>query len=83
MREKGEKDVVRQARSQFPKLTVEMLVRNGTIKEFQEKPTWDQYVDEKTTEEREMWVHVTRKWTADLKKCRVLVAEEDGLGLWP
>lgn len=82
MRTKGEMDVVRQARSQYPRLTVEMLIRDGTIKEFQEKPTWEQYVDEKTTEEREMWHHVTRKWTQDLRKCRVLVAEEDGLGLF-
>ena len=74
---------MRQAKKQYPSLTVEMLIRDGTIKEFQEKPPWAQYCDEKTTEEREMWIHVTRKWTQDLKKCRVLVAEEDGLGLWP
>lgn len=83
LRGKGENDVERQARKQYPSLTVEMLIRDGTIKEFQAKPTWEQYLDEKTTEEREMWHHVTRKWTQDLKKCRVLVAEEDGLGLWP
>lgn len=83
MRERGEEDVIKQARIQYPKLTVEMLIRDGTIKEFQDKPTWDQYIDEKITEEREMWLHVTRKWTQDLKRCRVLVAEEDGLGLFP
>lgn len=83
MRQRGDEDVMRQAKKQYPSLTVEMLIRDGTIKEFQEKPTWAQYCDEKTTEEREMWIHVTRKWTQDLKKCRVLVAEEDGLGLWP
>lgn len=83
MRTKSEQDAVKQARTQYPKLTVEMLIRDGTIKEFQEKPTWEQYVDEKTTEEQELWHHVTRKWTQDLKRCRVLVAEEDGLGLLP
>ena len=82
MREKGEDDMAKQARAQYPKLTVEMLIRAGTIKEFQKKPTWEQYVDEKITEEREMWHHVTRKWTQDLKRCRVLVAEEDGMGLF-
>lgn len=83
MRVKGEQDVIKQARVQYPKLTVEMLIRDGTIKEFQDKPTWERYVDEKTTEEQELWHHVTRKWTQDLKRCRVLVAEEDGLGLLP
>ena len=78
---KGEAGAVKQAKMQYPKLTVEMLIRNGSIKEFQEKPTWQQYADEKITEEREMWHHVTRKWTQDLLRCRVLVAEEDGLGL--
>ena len=82
MRTKGESDAVKQARIQYPSLTEEMLIRAGTIKEFQKKPTWDEYVDEKVTEEREMWHHVTRKWTQDLSKCRVLVAEEDGLGLF-
>jgi len=58
-----------------------MLIRGGCIKEWQSKPTWEAYVDEKVTEEREMWYFVTRKWTQDLKRLRVLVAEEDGLGL--
>jgi len=81
-RQKGEEDVVRSARAEYPMLTEEMLIRGGCIKEWQKKPTWEAYVDEKTTEEREMWHHVTRKWMQDLKKCRVLVAEEDGLGLF-
>lgn len=83
MRSKGQADVVKQARERYPKLTVEMLIRDGTIKEFQEKPTWEQFLDEAVTEEHELWHHVTRKWTQDLQKCRVLVAEEDGLGLLP
>lgn len=82
MREKGEADTYRQAKKEHPKLTEEMLIRGGCIKEWQKKPTFDQYADEKVTEEREMWHHVTRKWTQDLKKLRILVAEEDGLGLW-
>lgn len=81
MRQQGELEVTRQARKEYPQLTVEMLVRNGCIKEWQAKPSWAAYLDERKTEEREMWLHVTRKWTQDLKKARVLVAEEDGLGL--
>lgn len=83
MRSKGESDAYRQAAKEHPRLTVEMLIRGGNIKEWQEKPTLEQYTDEKLTEEREMWVHVTRKWTQDLKRARVLVSEEDGLGLLP
>lgn len=81
MRTMGEANVVRQARKEYPSLTMESLIRAGCIREFQAKPTWEQYADEKTTEEREMWFHVTRKWTQDLRRCRVLVAEEDGMGL--
>ena len=82
MRGKGQTEAIRQAKKEYPSLTTEMLVRAGCIKEFQRKPTWDEYVDEKLTEDREMWHHVTRKWTQDLKRCRVLIAEEDGLGLF-
>lgn len=81
MRTKGEADAYRQAAKEHPRLTTDMLIRGGNIKEWQEKPTFEAYADEKITEEREMWVHVTRKWTQDLKRVRVLVAEEDGLGL--
>lgn len=81
LRSKGETDVLRQAKIEHPKLTEEMLIRNGCIKEWQDKPTLAAYLEERVTEERQMWHHVTRKWTQDLRKCRVLVAEEDGLGL--
>jgi len=81
LRQKADRDVTREAKVEYPSLTGEMLVRNGMIKEWQAKPTLDKYVDERRTEEREMWLHVGRKWTQDLKKARVLVAEEDGLGL--
>lgn len=74
---------MRGARAEYPRLTEEMLIRGGCIKEWQTKPSWEQYAEEKVTEEREMWVHVTRKWMQDLKRCRVLVSEEDGLGLFP
>jgi hypothetical protein len=59
-----------------------MLVSPGRQwEDWQTKPTLESYMEEKRSEERQMWLHVTRKWTQDLKKVRVLVAEEDGLGL--
>lgn len=76
-------DVTRNAKLEFPNLKCEMLVKDGRVwEEWQSKPSLDKYLDEKRTEEREMWVHVTRKWTQDLRNARVLVAEEDGLGLF-
>jgi hypothetical protein len=61
-----------------------MLVRNGRIRENWESDlTLDKYVNEKRQEEKQMWLHVVRKWTQDLKKVRVLVSEEAGLGLMP
>ena len=38
-------------------------------------------MDEKLQEEKEYWHHLTRKWTQDLRRAKILVAEEDGLGL--
>lgn len=68
--------------AEYPHLTSEMLVRDGRIwEDWQTKPTLDKYVEEKRSDEKQLWLHVTRKWTQDLKKLRVLVAEEDGLGL--
>ena len=43
--------------------------------------TLEKYVSEKRQEEKEMWLHVVRKWTQDLRKLRVLLAAEDGLAL--
>jgi len=82
-REKSDREAISSARSQFPHLTSEMLVRNGRVwEDWQTKPTLEKFVEEKRVEERQMWLHVTRKWTQDLKKGRVLVSEEDGLGLF-
>lgn len=59
-----------------------MLVRNGRVwEDWQHKPTLEHFIEEKRVEERQMWLHVTRKWAQDLKKTRILVSEEDGLGL--
>lgn len=70
------------AKAEYPHLTCEMLVSDGRVwEDWQTKPTLEEYVEEKRSDERQMWLHVTRKWTQDLKKVRVLVAEEDGLGL--
>jgi ribosomal protein L19E len=74
--------VTLQAKKEFPHLRGEMLVRNGRIREdWESNLTVDMYIMEKRTEEKEMWLHVIRKWTQDLKKLRVLLLEEDGLGL--
>lgn len=82
LRIKADKEVTASAVVQFPHLTGEMLVRNGRMwEDWQTKPTLEKFIEEKRSDERQMWVHVTRKWTQDLKKARVLVAEEDGLGL--
>jgi len=79
---RADKEATAEALAQYPHLTSEMLVRDGRIwEDWQTKPTLEQFVEEKRTDARQMWLHVTRKWTQDLKKMRVLVAEEDGLGL--
>ncbi|KEF55308.1 uncharacterized protein A1O9_08962 [Exophiala aquamarina CBS 119918] len=81
-REKSDRDAIASAKAQFPHLTTEMLVRNGRVwEDWQTKPTLEKFIEEKRIEEKQMWLHVTRKWTQDLKKGRVLVSEEDGLGL--
>jgi hypothetical protein len=70
------------ARKQYPSLQAEQLVKNGRSQaEWEGKMTLERYVDEKRQEEKEYWFHLTRKWTQDLRKSKVLVAEEDGLGL--
>jgi len=82
-RDTGDREATAQAKAEFPHLTGEMLVRNGRIREdWQSNLTLEKYVEEKRTDERQMWLHVVRKWTQDLKKVRVLVSEEDGLGLF-
>jgi len=81
-REKADREAIASARKQFPHLTTDMLVRNGRVwEDWQTKPTLESFVEERRVEERQMWLHVTRKWTQDLKKGRVLISEEDGLGL--
>lgn len=80
-RDSGDYEAILKARSEHPRLSHEELIRAGSIREWQEKPSLEQYIDEKRTEERELWFNVTRKWTQDLRRARVLVAEEDGLGL--
>ena len=81
-RTQGDREVTRQARNEFPHLKGEMLVRNGRIRENWESDlSLEKYIEEKRLDEKQMWLHVIRKWTQDLKKIRVLVSEEDGLGL--
>ncbi|KIW39460.1 uncharacterized protein PV06_08071 [Exophiala oligosperma] len=83
LRMKSDREAILRARAEHPHLTSEKLVRNNgrQWEEWQPKPTLEAYIDEKRSDERQMWLFVTRKWTQDLKKSRVLVAEEDGLGL--
>jgi hypothetical protein len=82
LRARGDREVTLQAKKEFPHLRGEMLVRNGRIREdWESNLTLDMYIMEKRTEEKEMWLHVMRKWSQDLKKLRVLLLEEDGLGL--
>lgn len=81
-RAQGDRDVAAAARAEYPHLKAEQLVRNGRAQDgWQGKLTCERYVEEKRQDERELWLFVTRKWTQDLKSCRVLVAAEDGLAL--
>jgi len=81
-RMKADRDATATALAQYPHLTSEMLVKDGRVwEDWQTKPSLEGFVEEKRSDERQLWLHVTRKWTQDLKKVRVLVAEEDGLGL--
>ena len=78
----GDREAVSSAKAEFPHLTSDMLVRNGRVREnWESRLTLEKYITEKRTEEKQMWCFVIRKWTQDLKQCRVLVNEEDGLGL--
>jgi hypothetical protein len=78
----GDNEATSSAKAEFPHLKGEMLVRNGRIREdWESNLTLEKYVWEKRTEEKQMWHNVIRKWTQDLKKVKVLLAEEDGLGL--
>jgi hypothetical protein len=70
------------AHRQYPSLKAEQLVKNGRPQtEWEGKLTLERYVEEKCQEEREFWHHLTRRWTQDLRKAKILVAEEDGLSL--
>ena len=81
-RRQGDREVTLQARKEYPSLRGEMLVHNGRIREnWESNLTLETYISEKRTDEKQMWHHVVRKWTQDLGKLRVLVSEEDGLGL--
>jgi len=76
------REAVASAKRQYPHLTCEMLVSPGRQwEDWQTKPSLEKYVEEKQSDERQLWLHVTRRWIQDLKKVRILVAEEDGLGL--
>ena len=82
LRREADKEAYTSAKKQFPHLTSDMLVRNGRSQAALEyKMTLERYVEEKRIEEKQTWLFITRKWTQDLKKVGVLVAEEDGLGL--
>jgi len=82
LRDDNIREACSSARAQYPHLTAEQLVKNGKSQEAWEgKLTLERYIDEKQQEEREYWHHLTRKWTQDLRKARILVAEEDGLSL--
>lgn len=82
LRSIGDAEAASSAKAEFPHLRGEMLVRNGRIREdWESHLTLDKYIAEKRTEEKQMWHHVIRKWTQDLRKLNILVAEEDGLGL--
>lgn len=78
----GDQEAVALAKSEFPRLRGEMLVRNGREREdWQHTVTLESYISEKRTDEKQMWHWVIRKWTQDLKKLKILISEEDGLGL--
>ncbi|ETN43230.1 uncharacterized protein HMPREF1541_02389 [Cyphellophora europaea CBS 101466] len=78
----GDTEAITLAKSEFPRLRGEMLVRNGRVREnWESNLTLAKYIAEKRTDEKQMWHWVIRKWTQDLKKVKILIAEEDGLGL--
>jgi len=85
LRSKSDQEVASAAKAEYPHLTGDMMVRNGRKQdgcEWLGKMTMETYVDEKRLEDRQTWLCVTRKWTQDLKRAKVLLAEEDGLGLF-
>ena len=84
LRRQADQDALQSAKAEYPHLKAEQLVKNGRRQdEWQGKMTLERYVDDKRQEEKEVWLHITRKWTQDLRVARVLVAQEDGLGLFP
>jgi hypothetical protein len=82
LRDDNIREACASAKKQYPFLQAEQLVKNGRSQaEWEGKLTLERYVDEKCQEEKEYWFHLTRKWTQDLRKSKILVAEEDGLSL--
>jgi hypothetical protein len=78
----GDQEAISSAKAEFPHLTGEMLVRNGKIREdWESNLTLAKYIDEKRTDEKQLWHFLIRKWTQDLRKLKILISEEDGLGL--
>lgn len=83
MKRAGDRQVGLDARAAWPALKAEHFVVNNVAQDkWAGRPTLDWYVGEKRQEERELWLHVTRRWTQDLRGKKVLVDEEDGLGLF-
>jgi len=82
MRVEGDREVSAAARASYPSLTAEQLIINNIRQDnWEGKPTLQWYVGEKRQEEKELWLHVTRRWTQDLRSKKVLLDEVDGLGL--
>lgn len=78
----GDQEAIALAKAEFPHLKSEMLVRNGREREdWKSHLTLAKYIDEKRTDEKQMWHFLIQKWTQDLRKLKILVSEEDGLGL--
>jgi len=49
--------------------------------EWEGPAAFDRELDLRKREEKELWYFTMNKWTQDLKSKRILMAQEDGLGL--
>jgi len=69
------------AKATWPMVQEQRKNDGRSVGDWTGEAAFDRYMDERRREEKEMWFFVGRKWVQDLKTARVLVAEEDGLGL--
>lgn len=80
-RAKSQSQVASECRSTWPLVQEQRKQEVRGVGDWEGPEALTRYVQSQQQEEKEMWYFVSKKWVQDLKAARVLMNEEDGLGL--